>query len=61
IEHLDLGMLMSEKEAYVRFPLFDNGALSTEFALHGKNINFLKFCYDLFQFYWEQAEPASDF
>jgi predicted transcriptional regulator len=60
IDHIDIGMIMSEKEAYIRFPVFVTGELSLNHALHGKDPNFMKFCHDLFQFYWEQSQSVSD-
>ncbi|OLS24322.1 MAG: hypothetical protein HeimC3_20400 [Candidatus Heimdallarchaeota archaeon LC_3] len=61
IDHIDLGMVMSEKEAYLRFPVFVTGDLSLNHAIYGNTPNFVKFCYDLFAFYWEQSEPVSNF
>ena len=57
LDHIDLGMVMSEKEAYLRFPIFLTDELSLNHALFGTNPNFINFCKDLFLFYWEKSNP----
>jgi predicted transcriptional regulator len=61
IDHIDLGMVMSEREAYLRFPVSLTGDLSLNHALYGNDLNFINFCEDLFSFYWEQSDPVTDF
>ncbi len=55
IEHIDIAMVISEKEAYIRFPQKDSGELSLQHALYSKNSNFVNFCKDLFFYFWEQS------
>ena len=60
ITHIDIAVLLSEKEAYIRFPVVVTGELSLNHALYGIDPSFLSFCRDLFNFYWEMAIPVSD-
>lgn len=55
IEHIDIAMVISEKEAYIRFPQKTSGELSLQHALYSKNSNFVNFCKDLFFYFWEQS------
>jgi predicted transcriptional regulator len=55
IDHIDIAMVISEKEAYIRFPQKGSHELSLQHALYSKNINFVNFCKDLFFYYWEQS------
>ena len=60
IDHIDIAVLLSEKEAYIRFPVVLTGELSLNHVLYGTDPSFLSFCRDLFNFYWEMATPVSD-
>lgn len=55
IEHIDIAMVISEKEGYIRFPQKGSGELSLQHALYSKNKNFVNFCHDLFFYFWEQS------
>ena len=55
IEHIDIAMVISEKEAYIRFPIKNSGELSLQHALYSQNPNFVNFCKDLFFYFWEQS------
>ncbi len=55
IEHIDIAMVISEKEAYIRFPQKNSGEISLQYALYSKNSNFVNFCKDLFYYFWEQS------
>ena len=55
IDHIDIAMVISEKEGYIRFPLKNSGEISLQHALYSKNPNFINFCKDLFFYFWEQS------
>ena len=55
IEHIDIAMVVSEKEAYIRFPEKMTGDVSLNEALYSTNKNFLNFAKDLFFYFWEQS------
>lgn len=55
IDHIDIAMVLSEKEAYIRFPQKNSGEISLQHALYSKNRNFVNFCRDLFFYFWEQS------
>lgn len=59
IEHLDLAIVVSEQQAYIRFPK-KTGEISLEQALYSTSRSFVIFAKDLFNYYWEQSyDPLS--
>lgn len=55
IPTIEVAMVCTEKEAYIRFPLKATGELSLSHALFSRDPIFLNFVKDLFLFYWEQG------
>lgn len=60
IDHIDIGMVITEKGAYIRIPEKATGEVSLNNALHSSNKNFINFAKDLFGYYWEQAMNKDD-